>query len=127
MEKRKFLTLPGLELRPLGHPAHSQSLYRSQPPPHENSGYVKLSRINRKISGNTLYMLPHIRIWATYHYFPEGTTYAVSFKATVSIKYQNLIQNGGIVFKKTAIVFGVCHEGPLFLELECSYSLCTFL
>jgi hypothetical protein len=28
MEKRKFLTLPGLELRLLSHPAHSQSLYR---------------------------------------------------------------------------------------------------
>jgi hypothetical protein len=28
VEKRKFLTLPGLELRPLGHPASSQSLYR---------------------------------------------------------------------------------------------------
>jgi hypothetical protein len=27
-EKRKFLTLLGLELRPLGRPAHSQSLYR---------------------------------------------------------------------------------------------------
>jgi hypothetical protein len=26
MEKRKFLTLPGLELRPLGRPARSQSL-----------------------------------------------------------------------------------------------------
>jgi hypothetical protein len=28
VEKRKFLTLPGLELRPLDRPAHSQSLYR---------------------------------------------------------------------------------------------------
>jgi hypothetical protein len=28
LEKRKFLTLPGLELRPLGRPARSQSLYR---------------------------------------------------------------------------------------------------
>jgi hypothetical protein len=28
MEKRKFLTLPGLELRPLGRPSRSQSLYR---------------------------------------------------------------------------------------------------
>jgi hypothetical protein len=28
VEKRKFLTLSGLELQPLGHPAHSQSLYR---------------------------------------------------------------------------------------------------
>jgi hypothetical protein len=27
VEKRKFLTLMGLELRPLGRPAHSQSLY----------------------------------------------------------------------------------------------------
>jgi hypothetical protein len=28
MKKRKFLTLPGLELRLLGRPARSQSLYR---------------------------------------------------------------------------------------------------
>jgi hypothetical protein len=28
VKKRKFLTLPGLELRPLGCPAYSQSLYR---------------------------------------------------------------------------------------------------
>jgi hypothetical protein len=28
VEKRKFLTLPGLQLRPLGRPARSQSLYR---------------------------------------------------------------------------------------------------
>jgi hypothetical protein len=27
VEKRKFLALPGLKLRPLGCPAHSQSLY----------------------------------------------------------------------------------------------------
>jgi hypothetical protein len=28
LEKRKFLTLPGLELRPLGRPARSLSPYR---------------------------------------------------------------------------------------------------
>jgi hypothetical protein len=28
MKKRKFLTLSELEVRPLGRPAHSQSLYR---------------------------------------------------------------------------------------------------
>jgi hypothetical protein len=28
VEKRKFLTLPGIELRPLVCPVHSQSLYR---------------------------------------------------------------------------------------------------
>jgi hypothetical protein len=33
VEKRKFLTLPGLELRPLGHPARSQSVYRLRYPP----------------------------------------------------------------------------------------------
>jgi hypothetical protein len=31
-EKGKFLTLPGLELRPLGRPAGSQSLYRLRYP-----------------------------------------------------------------------------------------------
>jgi hypothetical protein len=32
VEKRKFLTLPGLELRSLGRPARSQSLYRLRYP-----------------------------------------------------------------------------------------------
>jgi hypothetical protein len=32
VEKRKFLTLPGLELRPLGRPARSQALYRQRYP-----------------------------------------------------------------------------------------------
>jgi hypothetical protein len=32
VEKRKFLTLPGLELRTLGHAARSQSLYRLRYP-----------------------------------------------------------------------------------------------
>jgi hypothetical protein len=32
VEKRKFLTLPGLELLPLGRPARSQSLYRLRYP-----------------------------------------------------------------------------------------------
>jgi hypothetical protein len=32
VEKNKFLTLPGLELRPLGRPARNQSLYRLRYP-----------------------------------------------------------------------------------------------
>jgi hypothetical protein len=32
VEKRKFLTLPGLELQPLSRPARSQSLYRLRHP-----------------------------------------------------------------------------------------------
>jgi hypothetical protein len=36
-EKRKFLTLPGLELRPLCRPARSQSLYRLSYPGSEET------------------------------------------------------------------------------------------
>jgi hypothetical protein len=32
VKKRKFLILPGLELRPLGRPAHTHSLYRLRYP-----------------------------------------------------------------------------------------------
>jgi hypothetical protein len=38
VEKRKFLTLPGLELRPLGRRASSQSLYRLSHPGSHPSG-----------------------------------------------------------------------------------------
>jgi hypothetical protein len=44
VKKRKFLTLPGLELRPLGRPARSQSLYRLRYPDSEN----EISRRQRK-------------------------------------------------------------------------------
>jgi hypothetical protein len=43
VEKRKFLTLPGLELQPLGHPSRSQSLYRLRYP-----GYYALNIKNKK-------------------------------------------------------------------------------
>jgi hypothetical protein len=36
MEERKFLNLPELELRPLGRPARSQSLYRLRYPASRN-------------------------------------------------------------------------------------------
>jgi hypothetical protein len=36
MQERRFLTLPGLELRPLGRPTRSQSLYRLHYPSHKN-------------------------------------------------------------------------------------------
>jgi hypothetical protein len=38
MEGRKFLTLPGLELRPLSRPAPSQSLYRLRYPGYSMNG-----------------------------------------------------------------------------------------
>jgi hypothetical protein len=40
LEKRKFLTLPGLELRHLIHPAHSQSLYRLRYPGSHRTYYL---------------------------------------------------------------------------------------
>jgi hypothetical protein len=40
VEKRKFLTLPRHELRPLGYPAHRQSLYRlSYPASYKTKNY----------------------------------------------------------------------------------------
>jgi hypothetical protein len=42
VEKRKFVTLLGLELRPLCHPAPSQSLYRLRYPDSYVSGYYPL-------------------------------------------------------------------------------------
>jgi hypothetical protein len=44
VEKRKFLTLPGLELRPLCRPARSQSLYRLRyPAPYMDSRSYNLT------------------------------------------------------------------------------------
>jgi hypothetical protein len=51
VEKRKFLTLPGLELRPLGRPARSQSLYRLRYPgsaPYGTNIYKK-SKVNKTL------------------------------------------------------------------------------
>jgi hypothetical protein len=43
LEKRKFLALPGLELRSLGRPVHSQSLYRLRYPGSSNRlGYYRI-------------------------------------------------------------------------------------
>jgi hypothetical protein len=44
LEKRKFLPPPGLELRPLGRPARSQSLYRLRYPGSTEMGLLLISR-----------------------------------------------------------------------------------
>jgi hypothetical protein len=46
VEKRKFLILQGLKLRPLGRPARSQSLYRLS-----YSGSQKKNRVLRRMFG----------------------------------------------------------------------------
>jgi hypothetical protein len=48
VEKKKFLTLPGLELRLLGHPARSQSLYRLRYPGSENRVLKRIFRPMRE-------------------------------------------------------------------------------
>jgi hypothetical protein len=48
VEKRKFVTLPGLKLRPLGRPARSQSLYRLRYPG-ENTAYLMFCLNNIKL------------------------------------------------------------------------------
>jgi hypothetical protein len=47
VEKRKFLTLPGLEIRPLRRPTRSQSLYRLSYPGTCTSLLRKLNRNER--------------------------------------------------------------------------------
>jgi hypothetical protein len=51
VEKRKFLTLPGLEFRPLGGPARRQSLYRLHYPGSQTERIIGiLKRRSRKIA-----------------------------------------------------------------------------
>jgi hypothetical protein len=45
VEKRKFLTLPRLELRPLGRPARNQSLYRLSYPGSKNRN-ISWTKVN---------------------------------------------------------------------------------
>jgi hypothetical protein len=51
VEKRKFLTLPGLELRPLRGPARSQSLYRLRYP---GSCFKHTSDINTPVENSSI-------------------------------------------------------------------------
>jgi hypothetical protein len=57
MEKRKFLTLLGLELRPLGRPARSESLYRLRyPGSYKIQQYISdLQVFATKYTGNITY------------------------------------------------------------------------
>jgi hypothetical protein len=50
VEKRKFLTLPGLELRPLCRPARSQSLYRMSYPGSFNTPNIQLSKTPSRVT-----------------------------------------------------------------------------
>jgi hypothetical protein len=57
VEERKFLTLPGLELRPLGRPARIQSLYRLS---YRGSYRVRLSEIKGKV---TVFVRSNLGFW----------------------------------------------------------------
>jgi hypothetical protein len=47
VEKRKFLTLPGLELRPLGRPTRNQSLYQLSYPGSSSTYMTQASYASR--------------------------------------------------------------------------------
>jgi hypothetical protein len=60
LENRKFVTLPGLELRPLGRPARIQSLYRQHYPGYKEIGihvgvwcrnFLKIGYIEENVYG----------------------------------------------------------------------------
>jgi hypothetical protein len=55
VEKRKFLTLPGLELRPIAHPARSQFPYRLRYP-------GSLSILNLIENSNIHYMVEYLEV-----------------------------------------------------------------
>jgi hypothetical protein len=67
VEKRKLLTLPGLELRPLSCPAHSQSLYRLRYPGYGND--LNLYSSGDRFEFQLGYMLPYDFSW---HSCPFG-------------------------------------------------------
>jgi hypothetical protein len=52
VEKRKFLTLPCLELRPLCSPARSQSLYRLSYPGSETAIGSSLNALRHNLTGD---------------------------------------------------------------------------
>jgi hypothetical protein len=52
VEKRKFLTLSGLKLRPLRRPARSQSLYRLSYPGSHRPCIATLKRVQRSLQRN---------------------------------------------------------------------------
>jgi hypothetical protein len=71
MEKWKFLTLPGLELRPLGRPARNQSLYRlrypgsSRPARSQSLYWLRYPGSSRPARSQSLYWLryPGSPLW----------------------------------------------------------------
>jgi hypothetical protein len=58
--EEKFLTLPGLQLRPLGRPAHSQSLYRRRYPGSSTRDYnLEITITHRLVFSVTAFTALH--------------------------------------------------------------------
>jgi hypothetical protein len=65
VERRKILPLPGLELRPLGRPARSQSLYRLRYPGYFSHTELNLNKMYGEFMGyreNLIYGLTQSRL-----------------------------------------------------------------
>jgi hypothetical protein len=94
VEKRKFLTLPRLELRSLGRPARSQSLYRLRypaPSDHEEGSIIYLVTVH-------LTTLPYKPKYKVTHLSSEKIRKKMFFLATLNILscFMVVTNNNGI-------------------------------
>jgi hypothetical protein len=83
VEKRKFLTLPGLKLRPLGRPARSQSLYRLSYP----GSYLTIRSIPTSLFCSVADT--EISVWDTERKTPPGR-YVVDGIATIKVDIKEM-------------------------------------
>jgi hypothetical protein len=117
MEKREFLILPRLELRPLGRPARSQSLYRLRYPRLTDRIYFKYkidirlfitnsilisSAILLLSLGFTLYLQVHV---SAYRRKWGGTIVAAagSQKLVIWLEYTKTSQNSRLFYNSYAL------------------------
>jgi hypothetical protein len=101
LEKRKVLTLPGLELQPLGRPARSQSLYRPRSSPHEMQADCKI-------------------IEQLYEQRWKSLLVSIQFSVLVKTAYIMFIVVSLVIFTHT---FSVAYLFCLYLNIEQRFTL----
>jgi hypothetical protein len=79
VEKGRFLTLPGLGLRPLGHPAGSQSLYRLSYPDSSHTASTPKRRNNTHAA--------LVSVFTDYRFFILFFSFFVVSQRNVMYKY----------------------------------------
>jgi hypothetical protein len=97
VEKRKFLTLPGLKLRPLGRPARSKSLYRLRCPSSsgrcgEGKSFFLLLQIEIQFLDSPAHSLD--TIWTELHQLPFALHGTADFRQVARTQSpMKLLQN----------------------------------